>query len=282
MTLLDDIEALSQALENTRADAITRLDTHLEELANMRHALGNGGSEADLRARFLTVKRHAVELPPVEARGGGKKVRGAEVTVRMKAPTVAPGAMPGKSKTQSKAPPVRLVVQGTLQRELAEIDGRIVNLMLEAENAAQRPGEIYLLCDVRAGLQSVLDTLPEHDVLLGLVHEYSEQVEAILADLVAGGQKRAKRLLEHDRELMSRLKAMSKADPKNAPLAGAATKFGALLEASKKKLEAPPAGIEPLSRELEDLLFSMHKELEGQGFGGAHSLLFSALKRPPS
>lgn len=276
MTLADEIDEVEQELTQRRDEMVARADEHLRELAAMRAKPPSKVLDEETRSKLRLIRRRALgDEAKREAKTQPKGATG--VRVHMRAPEGAPGKAPPTASVKSA--PSRVVVQGTVQRQLGVIDGRLVTLMMTEEADGHRPaGEIYLLCDVRAGLGALLTNWPEHDVLLALVSDYAEQVEDILTDLNAGGERRARRLFDHDRELVSRLRATSKADPANKSLAAAVVKYDQRLDVSKKALAAaqPVAGV---SRELEEMLMSMHKELDDQGFAGARSLLFSSLRR---
>ena len=215
MSLVEEIAEIEQELTQRRDEIVARAEEHLRELQAMR-----GEPQSDeARAKLRQIRRRALgdDKPAKTLPHGAAGVR-----VRMRAPEGAPVKAPSAPQKTSLS---RVVVQGAVQRQLGLIDGRLVTLMLAAEEDGHRPaGEIYLLCDVRAGLGAVLANWPEHDVLVSLVSDYAEQVDTILADLGAGGERRARRLYDHDRELVSRLRATSKADPSNKSLAAAVSK----------------------------------------------------------
>jgi hypothetical protein len=203
-----------------------------------------------------------------------------DVRVRMRAPQDPVGAPPPKTQAAPQKTLSRVVVLGSIQRELGQIDSRIVELMVDEGESKTGP-EVCFLTDLRQGLLAVQKELPEHDVLLQLVSDHVDAVDATYKDLRQGGLPRARRFFEHDRELLGRLKAMVRLDgpnPKKTDAAKTVEKLSEMLQKARQTLDGQPKDVSKLARELEDTLMTIHKVLHERGFVAAKSLLFSALR----
>ncbi|MCC6808097.1 MAG: hypothetical protein IT381_11785 [Deltaproteobacteria bacterium] len=272
--LLIEIEEVLAIVNERRADQVARFDTDLAELSGLRAALQEGRGMEDARIKVRALKqRHQ----PSEDRKALLKTQ--DVRVRMRAPQDPVGQPPPRTeKPIVRQAPSRVVVLGSIQRELSQLDGRIVELLVDEGESKSGP-EVCFLSDLRAGLLAVQKELPEHDVLLQLVNDHVEAVEATFKDLRTGGIARARRFFEHDRELLGRLKAMVRADgQKKNDAVKTVEKLSEALQKARKTLDAPPADVSKISRELEDTLLTIHKVLHERGFVAARSLLFSALR----
>ena len=274
--LLGEIEDLLQTVNERRDDAATRFEADLAELQTLQGALQEGRPSDDARMRLRALKqRHQND----EGKRGSQ-LKAQDVRVRMRAPQDPVGSAPPAKTDKPVVRPglSRVVVLGSIQRELAQIDQRIVELLVDEGESKTGP-EVCFLTDLRAGLIAVQKQLPEHDVLLNLVNEHVESVEATFKDLRTGGIARARRFFEHDRELLGRLKAMVRVDgQKKGEADKTVQKLSEALQKARKTLDAPPKDISKVSRELEDTLLTIHKVLQEGGFVAARSLLFSALR----
>ncbi len=107
--------------------------------------------------------------------------------------------------------PSPAVASAAIQKALSTLDGRMVGLLTETLSEQQRKEarlELALLRAIRSSLTRQLESLPNDVVLLGSVIEFAEDVQQTLSDLLDGGSKRVKRLLDYDRELASQLVAL--------------------------------------------------------------------------
>jgi hypothetical protein len=275
--LLGEIQDLVATVTERRDDAAVRFEADLAELQTLQAALQDGRPSDDARMRVRALKqRHQGE----EGKRGAQ-MKAQDVRVRMRAPQDLVGSAPPPVKSDRpvvKPGLSRVVVLGSIQRELGQIDQRIVELLVDEGESKSGP-EVCFLTDLRAGLIAVQKQLPEHDVLLNLVNEHVDAVEATFKDLRSGGIARARRFFEHDRELLGRLKAMVRADgQKKGEAEKTVQKLSESLQKARKTLEAPPKDLSKVSRELEDTLLTIHKVLQDGGFVAARSLLFSALR----
>lgn len=271
--LLAEIEDVLTIVSDRRAQETSRFDADLQELEALRTALQEGRGMEDARIRVRAMKqRHG---------GDDRKsaqLKAQDVRVRMRAPQDPVGAPPPKAQEKPVKTLSRVVVLGSIQRELSQIDGRIVELLVDEGESKSGP-EVCFLTDLRAGLLAVQKELPEHDVLLQLVNDHVEAVEATYKDLRQGGLPRARRFFEHDRELLGRLKAMVRLDgQKKTDAAKTVEKLSEMLQKARTALDGTPKDLSKLSRELEDTLLTIHRVLQERGFVAAKSLLFSALR----
>lgn len=270
-----EIDQMVEAMNLKKSEFIERVELQVEELQLLREQLGVsiGTEEARAKVRAIAKRAGLAEDPKRQA-----QLKAQDVRVRMRAPAdiVAPPPSTAAQKKESSFSrgPSKIVVSGSLQRELAVIDARIVELMLEGASIA-RQAEVALLSDIRAGVNGLLSEMPEHDVLLGLVADFSEQVDGVLRDLSAGGASRMKRLYDHARELLSRLRSVSKIETKDKAMKQDVERLAKVLESVKKELGKPT---EPAVSAAEKALLEVHKTLGDRGILGSRSLLFSALR----
>lgn len=276
--VLEEAEQLLVTLEQKRTEQTIRIDADAEQLAAMLDALRTGQLDDSARLQLRALqKRYAADDDKRDPKRN-TQLKAQDVRVRMRAPADPIGAPPPRVEKAAAKPTLsRIIVQGSLQRELTGIESRIVELLVD-EGGTRLAPEVCFLTDLRAGLIGLQREMPEHDVLLGLVNEHVESVGAIMKDLAQGGQARARRFFEHDRELLARLKAMLRAEgkKKGAPV-DTVDRLSGLLANARKALEAG-SDLAKVGRELEDTLMVIHRELEGQGFVAARSLLFNALR----
>lgn len=276
--LLADIEEVSTIVSDKKQSELSRYEVDLADLDALKTALKAGRGMDDARMRVRAIKQ----------RYGGDdrnkaQLRTQDVRVRMRAPTDLVGSPPPKISDKPQRQSVsRVVVLGSIQRELGQIDSRIVELLVDEGESKTGP-EVCFLTDLRQGLLAVQKELPEHDVLLQLVNDHVEAVEATYKDLRQGGVARARRFFEHDRELLGRLKAMVRLETsgngqKKSDTAKTVDKLSEMLQRARQTLDGDPKDVTKISRELEDTLLTIHRVLQERGFVAAKSLLFSALK----
>jgi hypothetical protein len=274
-SVVDELEEALSAMNEKREELLGKLTAEISDLEALRTEAASGREE--VRTKVRAARRRVLGAEDNKRQA---QIKTQDMRVRMRAPTDALGAPPPKTdKPPMKQSVSKIVVQGAIQRELGGIDARIVELFLDEDKNGQAP-EVVFLSDLRAGLNALLKDLPEHGVLLSLVMEHVDQVQATVRDLSTGGALRARRFFDHDRELLGRLKAMIRADgPAKSPMPAAVEKLSQLVQSAKKALEAEASGdLKKPFRDLEDALLSIHRELQERGFVAARSLLFSALR----
>jgi hypothetical protein len=275
--LTADIDEVQSLLKDRKVEALTRYEADLEELERLRMMLeaGNSGGSGDVRMKIRAIRHRHFGADDGKRADKGKAQ---DVKVRMKAPLEPVGSAVRRDTEKPKTALSRVVVQGTIQRELGVIESRMVTLLVD-EGQTQAAPEVCFLADLRSGLVGLLRGLPEHDLLLGLVNDHLTTVDATLADLAAGGIARARRFFEHDRELLGRLRAMLRAEGHSkTPAFALAEKFAESLKRARTAIDAGGSELITVSGELEQMLMTIHKELQGQGFVASKSLLFNALR----
>lgn len=280
--ILGEIDEAVAQLAQRRDETVQKLNDQLAGLEQVRGALGDGLSVEEARVRVRAIRRKALGA---DAAKRLTQMKTQDMRVRMRAPAdlVAAPVTRSQGASSSNKAPSRIVVQGSLQRLLGGVDGRMVELLVDEERTEAGAGELCLLADLRAGLTALARELPEHDVLLGLLGEHLEQAEQVLRDLSLGGLVRARRFFEHDRELVGRLRAMAKSEGnKKDPVHALVHKLHESLERLRASLDqagSDETRVASVGRELEQFLVVVHKELAGKGFAAARSLLFTALNR---
>lgn len=267
-----EIEEAIAHVTAQRDEAVQKAVAFVAELQQLKDSLGQSIGTEEARAKLRAIRKRALGADDGKRQA---QLKAQDVRVRMRAPVDIVAPTPAKKEAgQFQKGPSKIVVSGSLQRELALIDARIVELMMDGPSTA-RSAEVALLSDIRSGVNGLLGEMPEHDVLLGLVAEFSEQVEGVLRDLTAGGAVRMKRLYDHARELLGRLKSVSKIESKDKALKSDVDRLVKQLETVKKELGKPT---EPAVSAAEKALLEIHKTLGERGILGARSMLFSALR----
>lgn len=100
--------------------------------------------------------------------------------------------------------------QMAVAKILASLDRRIVQILSAARGDLREEArfELSLLLQLRRTLEAHLEDLPNDVVLLASVTEYTDHAQEALDDLEAGGEGRLRRLLDHERALVSELVAL--------------------------------------------------------------------------
>jgi hypothetical protein len=194
-----DISAARAELSGRRDQVVAEYDERLSALQSLAGALEDGSSEpkaVQQRVRQILGERAATGT-----------MRAGRTTIGMSVPTAKP--------TQPVAPvqmgPTPSRAGQTVAKVIGDLDAHMVTILTRSGGTEARRTarcELSLLLRVRRGLERQAADLPRDVVLLGSVVEYADLAEATLADLVTGGAARVKRLLEHDRTVLSEVGAL--------------------------------------------------------------------------
>jgi hypothetical protein len=158
-------------------------------------------------------------------------------------------------------------VAATLGRTLTAVDSRIVSVLAHAESPADRQAarlELALLVRLRKALQGQAAQGTEDAVLADSLVEFAETVQAVLADLDAGGARQVRRWLDFDRELVAELTA----------LGGQGTALKPLLQKARSLVENDHSEhVQPASRDAVAIFGKVAGDLDKRSPRGGASLL---------
>lgn len=192
-----DIAAALSEIRGRRDQLVAEYDERLGQLDAMVAAVGSG--ELAPKVARHRVRQLLGERNIAMARG----VRAGRTQIGMRLPAAAQGAgrvsvRPGQSSGQ---------VSAELTKVRGDVASRIVTLMMRGGSAEARL-ELALLGQVWSSLDSHLEQMPSDTILLASLLEYATEARSILEDLASGGTDRLRRLLEHDRQLLSQIAAL--------------------------------------------------------------------------
>jgi hypothetical protein len=238
-----DIAAARAELTGRRDQLVAEYDERLNALASLESNLTDGSVDiraAQHRVRQLLGDRGGVSTSPLRA---GRTTVGLTVPTAKQTGPITPMQM---SPTPSKA-------SAAVVKVITDVDAYLVSVLTKSGGDAARRAarlELSLLLRLRRGLERHTADLPRDVVLLGSVVEYADNGEQIIGDLQAGGAGRAKRLLEHDRALLSELVA----------LGGNATGLKEQLTRAKGLVES--GKVEEAEAEAVSIFSRLHDELD--------------------
>lgn len=182
----------------------------------------------------------------------------------------APGVQARVPHTASpvRTGPSAAVAHVTLLRILGSVEGRIVNVLSQADSAAERQEaaiELGLLVSLRRALQAQAALGPDDAVLCDALMEFAETVQGVLIDLEAGGTRRLRRLWDYNRELLSELVA----------LGGAADAMKDAVSRARARItpDAPLTQLQPVTDEALSMYNKIQQELDRRCPRGRGSLL---------
>ncbi|MEL6544736.1 MAG: hypothetical protein AAFQ82_08925 [Myxococcota bacterium] len=202
-----DISAALSDIRGRRDQSVAEFDERLRLLEQIGEDLESGAVTP--KAAQDRVRRLINERSSSTSRG----VRAGRTKIGMRMPSEPTPSSAHANTLPVRAPmgPSPTVANAAIQKALGVLDARMVTLLTEPLSDGARKEarlELALLRAIRSSLTRALESLPQDVVLLASVIEFAEDVQQTLTDLIDGGSKRVKRLLEYDRELASQLVAL--------------------------------------------------------------------------
>lgn len=202
-----DVAAALADIRGRRDQVAAEYDERLRQLEELASGLRDGS--VDARTAQDKVRRLINER--AGAGVGGRTVRAGRTKIGMRLPSEPTPSSTSINSMRAPLGPSPAVATAAVNRALTVLDARIVALLTEERSGgdgAEARLELALLRAVRGSLDRQIATMPSDVVLLGSVIEFAESVLETVGDLEEGGQKRVRRLLEYDRELVSQLVAL--------------------------------------------------------------------------
>ena len=198
-----DIRAARAELTGRRDQASAEYDDRLAALDSLAGAVESGS---------MTPKSAQAQVRKILAgdRRQGMPRQAGRTTIGMSLPTTAKTQAAPTAQPQSRGPTVART-QMAVSKLLSALDRRVIHILAVSKGGEARKEaqfELSFLLQIRRGLESHLEEMPNDVILLTSVVEYTEHAQSVLDDLEVGGAERLRRLLDHDRTLASELMAL--------------------------------------------------------------------------
>ena len=197
-----DLAAALAELRARRDQLASQYDERLRQVEMLQKSLEDGTLEPK-------VIQDRIRQVLGDRAGIARTAKAGRTTIGMQAPSTSPTAAP----TPVRMGPSITVAGATLAKAVHDLDARIGRLLADGGIAASAEVlvELGLLRQMRLSIARQQLEMPTDSVLLAAVMEHAETTQAVLHDLERGGIARARRIIEHGRELLAQLKALGAA-----------------------------------------------------------------------
>lgn len=199
-----DIAAALADMRGRRDQTVAELDEKVQQLEALGEAFTAGA--LDVKAAQERLRRLGGE-PRAQTSTRPVMAGRTQIGMRISAESTPVGA---PQMTARVGGPTPATASTALERALTAVDTRLMSLLSRPRGALDREGnriELGLLAQLRRSLEQQLADLPTDTILLASVIEYADEANNVLTELISGGSARARRLLEHNRELLAQLVA---------------------------------------------------------------------------